>query len=156
MADHFCHPQAPEDLKVIMRDITSLQKWVMPPRADAELSAALDWIYIHHVHHRKVIEDEIEERRHRKVERRLEELKMPHWSVPWTFWVALAAAIIALGAWLFPRAPDVPKEEPKSISAPVLAAPLSQPAHTAAPAPIAIQPSPKAAPTAISTPEPKP
>jgi cytoskeletal protein RodZ len=76
--------------------------------------------------------ENIEQARHEVIGAKLDELKKPHWSVPWTFWVALAAAVIALGAWLFPRAPAAPTETSKIVSeaTPSLRPPL--PANTAA------------------------
>src|ERR1017187_1502663 len=72
-----------------------------------------------------------------EIHSRLEELKKPHWSGPWTFWVALAAALIALGAWLFPRTPSVPAPVPASL--------ISQPVGTAKSAPVVAPPNSKAA-----------
>jgi cytoskeletal protein RodZ len=98
------------------------------------------------------------ERLHRtskKIEDRLTELKKPHRLVSLTFWVAFAAAIIALGAWLFPRAPDVQKEDTKSVSVPALVAPISQPVRTEASVPVAIPQNPKVFPVATPATKPK-
>ena len=35
--------------------------------------------------------------------RQLAKLTKPHWSIIWTFWLVVAALIISVLAWLFPR-----------------------------------------------------
>jgi hypothetical protein len=113
-----------------------------------------------------------EQARHREIEARLDDLKIPHWTGRYTFGFAVAAVIIALGAWFFPRAPVaqtslppsgsdraplLPSPQPLRITAPVLpvapppqkqasaAIPPTQPMPPATPVP-AIQ-DPKALPT---------
>jgi hypothetical protein len=102
MPDEFCHSNAPDDLLVAVRDTRILQQWVKT-QTDAQLSAALDVIYVHLEFQRAIVKAEIEERRHRKIEQRLEDLKKPHWTVLPNFWItvlsALAAVVAAYFAW---------------------------------------------------------
>ena len=97
-----------------------------------------------------------EQARHRELESRLDDLKIPHWTGRYTFGFAAAAVIIALGAWFFPRAPVAPTSLPPSGSdrAPLLPSP--QPARITEPVPPAAPPPQKQASSAIPPAPPKP
>lgn len=93
-----------------------------------------------------------EQTRHRELEARLEDLKIPHWSALWTFWIASAAVIIALGAWLFPRSPNSPPGGQPVFSEPTHAAPPLPIARTPSLAPIVVPPPRPSASSALPEP----
>ena len=92
MADYFCHPHAPDEFKALVPDIAALQRWVKPPRTDKELADALEWIYVQHIHHRRIIEDEVSDRRHREsVAASKDANKLAKWAIV----IAIGALIIS-------------------------------------------------------------
>ena len=98
-----------------------------------------------------------EQARHRVLESRLDDLKIPHWTGRYTFGFAAAAVIIALGAWFFPRAPVAPTSLPPSGSdrAPLLPSP--QPARITEPVlPVAPPPQKQASAAIPPTPQTQP
>jgi hypothetical protein len=52
---------------------------------------------------RDVFSEEAQQTRHTEIGGKLDKLKEPHWTLPWTFWVVVATFIVAILAWLFPR-----------------------------------------------------
>lgn len=152
---NFCYDDAPEDLKQAVRDLVLLREWIKS-KDDTALESALGQIFIHHVSQRELISEELLKRRQKSLIAKVEELKKPHWSTFPTFIIVVIALIVAILAWLFPRAPDVPKEESKTVSAPVPVLPLSQPVRTEAPVPVVAPPSPKADAAATPATQPKP
>jgi hypothetical protein len=92
MSDYFCHPHAPEEFKEMVPDTARLQQWVKSPRSDKELSDALEWIYVHHVHHRGIIEGEIEDRRYKES---LAASRGANTLAKWAIVIAIGALIIS-------------------------------------------------------------
>jgi hypothetical protein len=97
-------PAASESLKeAVTKGGPTLIVWCKNA-SDGGLRDALKHIYRHNDVYLDMVREEIEERRHREVERRLEELKKPHWTVLPNFWLtalsAFAAIVAAILAWL--------------------------------------------------------
>lgn len=100
------HPDAPTSLKTAFAASCSEVIAWSKTASDADLKAALAWIYRtpSNEPYLRCIQEEIEERRHREVENRLSVLKKSHWTVLPNFWLtavsAVAAVIAAYFAWL--------------------------------------------------------
>jgi hypothetical protein len=97
-----CYPQAPPDLERAVHEITDTQAWVKG-KTEAQLLEALDLIYVHHHVPRRIVEDALATLRHQQLTAQLADLRTPHWSATWTFWLVVVGIIIALLTWLFPR-----------------------------------------------------
>lgn len=107
----FCHPDAPQDLQVAVRDVSKVQQWVKDKTIE-DLLAGLDFIYVHHVMQRSIIQDAIAQLRHRQIDEHFAALRSPHWTVVPTFWlviigigISICAAAISWIAWREPFQP---------------------------------------------------
>jgi hypothetical protein len=110
-SDYFCDPKTtPPDLLAAVPESTTLRAWAKQA-SDADLSRALDCIYVHHQHHRQVIQDEIAARQQAETKARsgrsFAQAERHHrdrqWWTRFSAWVAFLSALVALASFLAGR-----------------------------------------------------
>jgi len=105
-----CDPKASETLKLVLRKIPDLQRYVKEC-STSELKDALDVIYMHQPHLRQIVHDELAVRAHAETsarsEKSLDQAERHHsdrqWWTRFSVLLAVASFLLALASFLIGR-----------------------------------------------------
>ena len=116
ISGRWCSGFASPDLKkALSGSVNGLQEWTLKASTD-DLEKALVHIHRHETTLLKIVEEEVEKRRHKEMAMHLKELREPHWTLVPTFWLVIigcTASIIAALVEVLNR--EEPVKQPPAV-----------------------------------------